>query len=194
MRKHILVFLTIYFLLTSCEFNDDGDIGISDFGWLIIAGLIMGFLYIITRSDKDRKETSAPYKRDISDIEYANMLENIPNEYRDNLEFIYKDEKYIEFQVSGVFYRSKSVKEDIPYLTASDEVKLTKEPNNQYDKFAVKVMLGRRKAGYVPKDYAEQVTRLINEDRILKTYISEAGDNGDLYDPNPYFYIKIFHS
>lgn len=114
--------------------------------------------------------------------------------YQEEIEEEYKNCLSIEFQVAGVYYRSEAVKEEIPHLSIYDEIKLSKEPNNQYDRYAVKVMLGRKKAGYVPKELSQFISSLISKRRVEKIIITDAGDNGDIFDPNPYLFIKVFYS
>jgi hypothetical protein len=106
----------------------------------------------------------------------------------------YSSYRKIEFEVKGVFYRSKVAKEMIPILDVHDEIKLSKEPDNPYDPFAVKVLCDRKHLGYVPTELSKEVTSLINRKMIKKILVINAGD-AKLYawdDPDPYLEIAIF--
>ncbi|KAA6348993.1 hypothetical protein EZS27_003593 [termite gut metagenome] len=100
----------------------------------------------------------------------------------------YKDCQTLDIGVVGIFYRSAAAKDIIPYLTIDDQIKLIKEPTNPHDVYAVKVMHGRSKLGYVPTTESEDITKMIDEKRIKNVIVKTAGifrayswEEGDIY-------------
>ena len=72
-------------------------------------------------------------------------------------------EKYITFEVVGGFYRSDAAKEEYDSKMPGMEVSLRREPNNPRDEHAVKVISDRLHIGYVPKEFSEQVSDIIQQ-------------------------------
>lgn len=100
----------------------------------------------------------------------------------------FKDCKKMTIGVVGMYYRTNFAKEIIPTLSVKDKISLKKEPQNEYDSFAVKVMYARTHLGYVPAKLSKDVTDLIDRKKIQKILIDKAGetkvnswDEGDLY-------------
>ena len=65
-----------------------------------------------------------------------------------------------EFYVAGVKFR-KDWKKNLEILQEGETVDLIPEPENPYDKFAVKIKHCNVMLGYVPKIHSEQVSRLL---------------------------------
>lgn len=64
-----------------------------------------------------------------------------------------------------------------------DYFRLEKEPDNEYDKNAIKVILNDfSKIGYIPKEKTLQVGKLINDNKILSMYFSITGGKYKLWD------------
>lgn len=49
-------------LLSSCEFDDNGDASISGFGWFLIFGIIFMFIIMIIKTNKESKESKIKMK------------------------------------------------------------------------------------------------------------------------------------
>lgn len=107
---------------------------------------------------------------------------------------LYENCHTLDFEVAGVSHRSRAIKDIIPYLNIKDEIKLVKEPTNQYDKYAVKVVFDRKKVGYVPRKHSKMVTHMIEEGMIQKIIVDRAGISR-IYsweDGYIYLYLIIF--
>jgi len=69
--------------------------------------------------------------------------------------------------VAGSRYENKDGSSRIKYLlglTNSDKLKLIREPRNQFDKFAVKVVYGNNyQIGYIPRRHSELVSNNLKE-------------------------------
>ena len=64
-----------------------------------------------------------------------------------------------------------------------DYFRLEKEPDNEYDKNAIKVILNDfSKIGYIPKEKTLQVGKLIDDNKILSMYFSITGGKYKLWD------------
>jgi len=107
---------------------------------------------------------------------------------------LYENCHTLEFEVAGVTHRSRTIKDEIPCLNIEDEIKLVKEPTNQYDKYAVKVVYDRKKVGYVPREHSKMVTRMIEEGMIQKIIVDRAGISRvySWEDGYIYLYLIIF--
>ena len=82
----------------------------------------------------------------------------------DNFEFVPVFEKNkIEFDIAGTkYYEAKNIKNQ---LMINDDLFLVLEPDNTYDKYAIKVVCiisgEERKLGYVPRYYSEYLTDML---------------------------------
>lgn len=106
-----------------------------------------------------------------------------------------KDCVEIEFEVKGIFARSKAARELVPCLDVTDEIKLRKEPSNPYDSNAVKVIAEGKHVGYIPRKASAFVTGLIDKKRIVRVICSYSSDGKvEAWDePNPDMDIVIFY-
>ncbi|WP_156831939.1 HIRAN domain-containing protein [Kaistella palustris] len=82
-------------------------------------------------------------------------LENYPNSYKFELKGL-QENKYVDKLKSNIIY---------------DEVWLYEEPNNKFDKNAIKVQNLIGTIGYVPKDETFEVKEILQED--FKAYINK---------------------
>jgi len=86
----------------------------------------------------------------------------------DNFEFVpVFDKNKIEFEVAGISH-SEDIKKYKDILKINDNLFLEKEPNNMYDKFAIKVMYKKDNKsyhlGYVPRYYSKDLTEMLEKD------------------------------
>lgn len=141
-------------------------------------------------SEQDRAEPIADTNNDNSNDERKQELED----KRAEIFRLYENCHTLEFEVAGVSHRSRAIKDEIPYLNIKDEIKLVKEPTNQYDKYAVKVVYDRKKVGYVPREHSKMVTHMIEEGMIQKIIVDRAGISRvySWEDGYIYLYLIIF--
>lgn len=66
----LLAFLPI--LLTSCEFDDDGGLRLSGFGWFLIIGIVVFLIYAIVKGNEDSKVTKAKMKE--KEMDYSQFI------------------------------------------------------------------------------------------------------------------------
>ena len=99
--------------------------------------------------------------------------------------------KSIKFKVVGVTFKNDdtgvSRQQIISQLNKESAVFLVREPNNKYDKNAVKVMTLLGQVGYVAKDYAEILAEMMDSGRIFQAKIDEV----DTYKGNYYIHIVV---
>jgi hypothetical protein len=115
-------------------------------GWFLLLGFIIFIVFIISKSGKieipkntiDRKQ-----------VEYN--LKEYPGEYI--------------FSVSGV-HLDEYLFPILNYCKELDLVVLVPEPNNSYEKNAIKVEVSGWHIGYVPSDETFDVFDIINKDHI----------------------------
>lgn len=174
----------------------------------IVLTIAIVLFFILAILGKRHSDNGIVEENSISNSEKISELDEVLDEYREmkqkrdeeNRAFLQSElQKYsscrkIEFEVKGVFYRSKAAKEMIPILDVHDEIRLRKEPDNPYDPFAVKVLCDRKHLGYVPAELSKEVTELINKKMIKRILVINAGD-AKLYawdEPDPYLEIAIF--
>ena len=63
MKKITFLLLTLLpILLTSCEFDDDGGIHLSGFGWFLLIGIVAFLIYAIVKGNEDSKVIKAKMK------------------------------------------------------------------------------------------------------------------------------------
>ncbi len=78
-----------------------------------------------------------------------------------------------ETYIAGVKFR-KGARELIDGLEDGTALSLEREPTNEYDPYAVKVICGGLHIGYVPRDLAAMVGNLIAQDRCTDACLSAA--------------------
>lgn len=64
MKKHLfyLLLLCVPIILTSCEFDESGDIHITGFGWFIVIVVALSFIIGLINANNESKETKAKMK------------------------------------------------------------------------------------------------------------------------------------
>lgn len=97
----------------------------------------------------------------------------------------------IKLKVVGVTFTNEDTgaprQSILAQLDTSSAVFLEREPNNKFDKNAVKVMTIYGQVGYIGKDYASILAEMMDAGRIFKTDIAEI----DIYKGNYYMQINI---
>ncbi len=79
------------------------------------------------------------------------------------------------FSIAGFqYYKGPSL---ISRLRPIDRLRLTREPRNRYDSFAVEIHLGNSKLGYVPRSDKKHISRLLEQGADLECRIYEV-DSG----------------
>lgn len=196
----ILLLLCICFFLSSCESYSTGD----TYGGVLILALIIIFIYGIIQSKKEddmkkdederrRKELEESLKK-YEEQQEAKRLK-CQAEY-DAVAEEYKSYYSMDIEVKGIFARSRLAKETVPVLNIYDEIKLRKEPKNQYDPCAVKVMHERIHLGYVPAEDSQFITNLIDHKAIKKVVVKFSGVH-QLYPwdkPDPYLTLTLYYT
>ena len=99
----------------------------------------------------------------------------------DNLEFICPIDvtaKTIErsFYIAGVSHGEfcSGRCEDFCLLNLKNcKIELCEEPDNQYDEYAIKLLVSRRKIGYIPKYYSKSVSQLIKNGYAINIYFDQ---------------------
>jgi hypothetical protein len=79
--------------------------------------------------------------------------------------------------VAGVTYegRQKPLKRYYLRYTLGKRirVKLEREPKNEHDKYAVKVVLGKKCVGYIPKKVSKLISKAIRDNMIKRTKLHD---------------------
>ena len=77
-------------------------------------------------------------------------------------------------QIAGLYFAVG----DIPpssILAVGNELDLVREPDNQHDSFAVRIVLDGRKLGYVPSVHSRTVARLMDNGHFMVAVVSRVG-------------------
>ena len=193
----------IIITLSSCEFDDAGDLHITDTGWFLIIVFCVVFIFALIKGNieiKKEKDFNAyvdEYEKrealrrkeeeEARRVKQEELFKSIAEEY--------KDYSSMDIEVKGIYYRTKLAKETIPNLNIDSVIKLRKEPSNEYDSYAVKVMYDRIHLGYVPAKISKRITDLIDHKAIKKIVVKYAGDAKlDLWDAlDPYLTLTIYY-
>ncbi|MBE0615159.1 MAG: HIRAN domain-containing protein [Burkholderiales bacterium] len=118
--------------------------------WIIVLGVIVLFLYVLTRKTDDRKPSGKSMAGGKSTGRGTNFLPPIPKGFQ-----IFN----ARLSVAGIQHRRDDARR---FADDSDQtLALEREPENTHDANAIKVMGvtrgTRRFIGYVPKEVAEQI-------------------------------------
>ena len=89
--------------------------------------------------------------------------------------------------LAGLFYRTEAAQEEASSLCIGDSLSLKRNPSNEYDEFAVKVMSNSYHIGFIPQDYSEYVSTELKKGNKFRVYVSDT-DNDDI----PHIDIKLF--
>ena len=153
--------------------------------FFLIGFVLFCLIFFGIQRQKELEENSTP-----NSVSSINNNENSSNEdwiYKHKMSIIEEQEKidnggyesyrYIDFNVAGIKYRSKSAQESIDELDLISDIQFVKEPTNFHDPYAVQVMYFDEMIGYVPREYSSKVTMLIDQNLIYKIFVLEAGDD-----------------
>lgn len=69
-------------------------------------------------------------------------------------------------ELAGLYYRSSKAKKVANELESGDFLEIKREPSNQFDPYAVKILNNGVHLGYVPMDYSEEVSSNLKKDRL----------------------------
>lgn len=130
------------------------------------------------------------YDLDSLDDEFMVLSRTKGRQITDNFEFVPAfDENKIEFDVAGVRHRSavdleNSVRDG--FLTRGAKLILEKEPDNEFDEFAVKVLLpvaGKQVLlGYVPRYYSRPLTKKLESGAMYSAVVARVDLRSKLRD------------
>ena len=177
--------------------------------YLIIAIIIFLFIFFILSNKKeiDSSLLKSVKKKDLSNNkELVNSNNSFSKwEQQHEKEVIEENERinsghydsyrYIEFNIAGIHYRTSLAKDTIKVLDILSDIHLIKEPNNEYDSSAVKVVYDKKRLGYVPKYYSNEVTLLINQNRIQKILVMDSGRDYTVEYPDAlYVTIRVYYT
>lgn len=131
---------------------------------IIIIGLIGGSF------DKQKKERE--------------LKQTIKNAINDSDTVIKKKPFHIDTstKIAGVTKKNDGgidIQSILPTLDDGDVLTFVREPDNPYDKNAIKVICDYQHIGYVKADLAEEIAPLMDEGKTLKGCISEITGGGD---------------
>lgn len=188
---------------------------------IIITGIILLLLTIIiimgskgsqrpdTESKSSIKKENSNASKEIEYVDKLSVSEESNKRFKDwevrhnqaikeELEKIdngeYNEFRYIEFNIAGIHYRTDLAKDTINSLDILCDISLIKEPDNQHDHNAVKVVYDRKRLGYIPMYHSMDVTKLINENLIKKVYVMDSGRDYTLEYPDALFItLRIYY-
>jgi len=106
---------------------------------------------------------------------------------RKTKELTKQKEKILEVNLAGLYYRPKKAHEIARYLNVGDRLELKRNPSNQYDNFAVKVMAYGTHIGFIPKVYSEKVFNEISKKDGYRVFVLDT-DKDDI----PHINIILF--
>lgn len=138
--------------------------------WIFIIALFVFAFVAGISSSKDRKSTSNP--RIPANATGTNRVRPDVNESEDKAKDekvlsavlgLYSKERSIDFFVNGAQFRTHAAQEEYCILSVGMDVRLKAEPENMYDKYAVKVFSSRKHIGYVSKDVSKHVFQVVEQ-------------------------------
>lgn len=113
----------------------------------------------------------------------------------DNFEFVpVFDKNKIEFEIAGTKYARK-IKDYDKLLKINDNLILEREKENEYDKFAVKVICKNNgktyHLGYVPRYYSEQLSKQLDKNVKYSAKIKYLNFESELNDEDVTAEVKL---
>lgn len=113
----------------------------------------------------------------------------------DNYEFVSAfDSNKVEFDVAGTRH-CKDTKKCIDIISINDKLELELEPNNQYDLYAIKVILKKNNKnyhiGYVPRYYSKELTELLIKKTEYSALIQSLNFESEINDENITACVKL---
>ncbi|HMM02028.1 MULTISPECIES: HIRAN domain-containing protein [unclassified Dysgonomonas] len=150
---------------------------------LVLSALIFGFIYLVVYQGKldskrtlelhnyyeAKKRNELSYKKHLEDI-YTKELSRLENK-RLRLDLLRESTNnefdILFFELAGLYYRSVRAKKIANELEAGDFLELKREPSNQFDSNAVKVLHNGIHIGYVPIENSEEVSNNLKNDSLF---------------------------
>lgn len=113
----------------------------------------------------------------------------------DNYEFVpIFDNNKIEFDVAGTRH-CLDVKKCKDIISINDKLELQLEPDNEYDKYAIRVILTKNgknyHLGYVPRYYSKELYELLNNNVEYSALIQSLNFESKLNDEDITAYVKL---
>lgn len=113
----------------------------------------------------------------------------------DNYEFVpIFDNNKIEFDVAGTRH-CLDVKKCKDIISINDKLELQLEPDNEYDKYAIRVILTKNgknyHLGYVPRYYSKELYELLNNNVEYSALIQSLNFESELNDEDITAYVKL---
>lgn len=113
----------------------------------------------------------------------------------DNFEFVSVfDKNKIEFEVAGTSHM-EDIEKCKSLLKINDNLLLEKEPDNKYDLYAIKIIYENANKqyhiGYVPRYYAKDLTKMLNDDIEYSAKIESLNFESNLHDEDITVSIKL---
>lgn len=113
----------------------------------------------------------------------------------DNFEFVpVFDRNKVEFEVAGTRHQ-KDIEECKGLLKVNDNLLLEKEPENQYDSFAIKVIYENNHRyyhiGYVPRYYSKDLTQMLDEKIEYSAKIESLNFESNFHDEDVTASVKL---
>lgn len=113
----------------------------------------------------------------------------------DNFEFVpVFDKSKVEFEVAGTSHR-EDMEKCKKLLKVNDNLLLEKEPENLYDSYAIKVIyqVGDRRyhIGYVPRYYAKELTKMLNENIEYSAKVESLNFESNIHDEDITASVKL---
>ncbi len=90
-----------------------------------------------------------------------------------NLDVMLKNINVLHTNVAGVYYHSPEEFADA--IKEKDTIELKREPNNEYDKFAIALYFQGIKIGFIPKDKNEVMANLMDAGKSFFGLVTQKG-------------------
>lgn len=123
----------------------------------------------------------------LSEFDKENILEvamKLNTNKRNNVQ-----QKSLEFYVKGIFYDSKR-RNASKKVEVGDELIYEREPENEYDPFAIALYFKNEMIGYVPREYSKLLATEIDlNDQKYNIKVIKKEDNGDFYKVKVLLYV-----
>lgn len=171
---------------------------------ILLIVIVVFIIIIIIAGRKNIGKVETELQKSVETESQANLTnknwklqhdENIKREYDKINNGEYDEYRSIEFNVVGIYYRTQLAKDTVNCLDVLCDISLIKEPDNPYDRFAVKVVYDRKRLGYVPAYDSEEVTKLINRNLIKKVYVIDSGrDYTSEFSDALFVTLRIYYS
>jgi len=113
----------------------------------------------------------------------------------DNYEFVPSfDSNKVEFDVAGTRH-CPDIKKCKDIIRVNDKLLLELEPENEYDEYAIKVILSKNgkkyHLGYVPRYYSKELSELLNNQITYSAMIQSLNFESKIRDEDVSAYVKL---